>query len=214
MLSFLIPILFIQSGNPWNTIQFSYYGLYTTALISGPALVYLIFRLPKILLFLIVTLVLVLMPINSMTTATYYLGFLPHGRIDSKELEALEFLSKQADGVVLTYPYDKKLKTRISEPWPLFAYDSTAYVSALSNKSVFVEDEPQNQILLTDYKKRLVASNDFFINSDNQARKKFLDLNKIKYIYLPKYFNISMSEFPLNLKTIFENEEVKIYQRT
>ena len=214
VLSFLIPILFIQSGNPWNTIQFSYYGLYTTALISGPALVYLIFRLPKILLFLIVTLVLVLMPINSMTTATYYLGFLPHGRIDSKELEALEFLSKQADGVVLTYPYDKKLKTRISEPWPLFAYDSTAYVSALSNKSVFVEDEPQNQILLTDYKKRLVASNDFFINSDNQARKKFLDLNKIKYIYLPKYFNISMSEFPLNLKTIFENEEVKIYQRT
>ncbi|MDO8639058.1 MAG: hypothetical protein Q7R43_05785, partial [Candidatus Daviesbacteria bacterium] len=34
ILSFLIPILFIQAGNPWNTIQFSYYGLYIAALVS------------------------------------------------------------------------------------------------------------------------------------------------------------------------------------
>ncbi len=211
ILSFLIPILFIQSGNPWNTIQFSYYGLYTAALVSGPALVYMILRLPRMLLFLILPLVLVLMPINSITTATYYLGYLPHGRIDAKELEALEFLSKQADGVVLTYPYDKKLKNRISEPWPLFAYDSTAYVAALSGKAVFLEDEGQNQILLTDYKKRLVASKDFFLKPVSEDVK-FLRDNNIKYIYLPTIYNVSLDESGEKVENIFKNEEAVIYK--
>ncbi len=209
VLSFLIPILFIQSGNAWNTIQFSYYGLYTTALISGPVLVYFISRLPRLLSFLIIILILVLMPVNSITTATYYLGYLPHGRVDTKELEALEFLSKQGDGVVLTYPHDKKIKTRISEPWPLFAYDSTAYVAALSGKAVFLEDEGQNQILLTDYKKRLIVSKDFFLNPGTE-KIKFLSDNKIMYIYLPKIFNQRVNEFLA--ENIFENEEVIIYK--
>ncbi|EKD89951.1 MAG: hypothetical protein ACD_32C00110G0007 [uncultured bacterium] len=210
ILSFLIPIFFIQSGNPWNVIQFSYYGLYVTALATGPILAYLIFRLPKLLSFLIILGVLVLTPINSVTTATYYLGFLPHGRIDNKELEALNFLFKQEYGTVLTYPYDRRLQQKISEPWPLFAYDSTAYVAALSGKAVFLEDEGQNQILLTDYKRRLIAAKDFF-QSNFLDGNTFLENNKIKYIYIPKAFKIRMEGSSLSVKNIFENDEVIIY---
>lgn len=207
-LSILIPILFIQSGNPWNTIQFFYYGLYITALISGVVLSYLVYNLPKALSVLIIVCVLILTPINSITTASYYTNYLPHGRIDGKELAALTFLSLQKNGTVLTVPYDKKLKAKIAEPWPLFAYDSTAYVSALSNKSTFLEDEGQNQILLTDYKKRLVASKDFFLKPESV----FMKENNIKYIYLPKVFNIRISEDVLPIENIFENEEVIIYK--
>lgn len=209
-LSILIPILFIQSGNPWNTIQFSYYGLWVAALVAGVVLSKLYFKLPKFLSILVILIVLILVPINSVVTASYYIGYLPHARVGPKELEALQFLSKQEMGVVLTYPYDKKFKQRIAEPWPLFAYDSTAYVSALSGKSVYLEDEPQNQILLTDYKKRQVASKDFFYSEVNG--KTFLKESKIGYIYLPKVFNVGLDTNVLGLKNIFENDEVVIFK--
>jgi|GEM_PF-710193 hypothetical protein len=209
--SFLIPILFIQSGNPWNTIQFSYYGLYITALVSGLVVASLISRLSKLLSLVFVLLVIILTPVNSITTASYYTNYLPHGRVDSQELEALKFLSKQEKGTVLTFPYDNKLKTKLSEPWPLYAYDSTGYVSALSGHSVYLEDEPQNQILLTDYKKRLISSKDFFLKPAKENME-FLKVNKIKYIYLPKIYNIRLDESAREIKNIFENKEVAVYE--
>lgn len=209
VLSFLIPILFIQSGIPWNTIQFIYYGLYIVGLFAAAVLGQLVFKLPKAISLTLVILVLIITPVNSIATATYYTNYLPHGRIEPKEVEALQFLKNQQQGIVLTFPYDKKTKQKISEPWPLFAYDSTAYVSALSNKSVYLEDEPQNDILLTDYKKRLVASKDFFYRVNGE---KFLKENNIKYVYLPKIYNLTLDTNSLNLKTIFENETVLIYK--
>ncbi len=209
--SLLIPILFIQSGNPWNTIQFAYYGLYIASIVSGIYLASFILKIPRIAAFLVILAVAILIPINSITTATYYLGDTPHGLISTKELEGLKFLSKQEDGIVLTYPYNENLKKIIAEPWPLFAYDSTAYVSAFSGKRVYLEDEGQNQILLTDYKKRLVASRDFFSNQGSKG-KIFLEANKIGYIYTIKMFNISLDDKLLNIKNIFENDEIVIYK--
>ncbi|MDO8573419.1 MAG: hypothetical protein Q7R77_01585 [Candidatus Daviesbacteria bacterium] len=210
-LSFFIPVILIQGGNPWNTIQFSYYGLYITALISGIVLSSLILSIKKALAVIIVIIVLILTPINSVTTASYYLG-VPHAIISDKELEALRFLAEQPEGIILTYPYDDKLKQKLNEPWPLLAYDSTAYVAAISGKSVFVEDEGQNQILFTNYKKRLISSKDFFQNAISQ-KTKFLQENKISYIYLPKIYNVFLDEKAVPVKSIFENEKVKIYQR-
>ncbi len=209
VVSFLIPILFIQSGNPWNTIQFSYYGLYIAAIVGGGVAASFIIKLPKIVAIVATVLIIVITPINSITTSSYYQGYLPHARIDPQELKALEFLSKQPEGIVLTYPYNDKLKQLILEPWPLFVYDSTAYVSALSDKPVYLADEGQNQILLTDYKKRLVASRDFFGNSTRGY--KFLKNSNIKYIYLPKVHKVSLGKID-NVKIIFENEEVIIYK--
>lgn len=210
VLSIIIPILFIQSGNPWNMVQFFYYGLYITSIVTGVILSSLIFHFSKVISTIIGFVVLLLTPINSITTASYYLG-LPHAVVSSKELKALEFLSRQPEGKVLTYPYDDKLKQKLPEPRPLFVYDSTAYVSALSRKSVFIEDEPQNQILLTDYKKRLIASKDFFLRS-SQEKRKFLDDNKIQYIYIPKISKNGLDEVLLNINNIFENDEVIIYR--
>ncbi|OGE64799.1 hypothetical protein A3I48_00560 [Candidatus Daviesbacteria bacterium RIFCSPLOWO2_02_FULL_36_7] len=210
LLSFMIPILFIQSGNPWNTIQFSYYGIYIAALVSGVVLSKVL-KLPKYILVPVILIILILAPINSLVTANGYFGKTPHAFISSKELAGLQFLSGQPDGVVLTYPYDNKLKQKLSEPWPLLVYDSTAYVSALSQKAVYLEDEPQNQILLTDYKKRLVASKDFSLKPISEEVK-FLLENNIKYVYLPKIFNVRLDESTKLIKNIFENEEVVIYK--
>ncbi|MBI2196435.1 hypothetical protein HYU45_02365 [Candidatus Daviesbacteria bacterium] len=205
-----IPILFIQSGNPWNTIQFFYPVLYTSALFAGVVLSFIIFKLNRIFATILVGIILILAPINSFVTARGYFGKTPHAFISAKELEGLQFLSAQPDGIVLTYPYDGKLKQNLDEPWPLFVYDSTAYVSALSEKPVYLEDEPQNQILLTDYKKRLVASKDFFLKPLSGSSK-FLQQTQIKYIYLPKIYNIRLDESTGIVTKTFENEELVTY---
>ncbi len=206
--SFAIPILFIQSGNPWNTIQFLYYGLYTASLASGIVAAALVLKFPKFISLFVLGVIIILTPINSITTSSYYLGYFPHGRVDLKELEALQFLSNQNPGAVLTYPYDEKLKKGLAEPWPLFVYDSTAYVSALSKNPTFIEDIAQNQILLTEYNKRLVSAKDFFASSGK--RYDFLKDNKIKYVYLPKMYNVSLNESD-QIKKVFENSDVLIY---
>lgn len=208
LLSLIIPVFFIQAGNPWNTIQFIYYGLYVSAVAGGMVFAG-ITQINKTLAFISVAIFLVITPINSWATANGYLSYKPHALVTNGELEALNFLKNKEDGVVLTYPYGEKLKTKIAEPWPILAYDSTAYVSAFTGKAVFIEDEPQNQILLTEYKKRLVASTDFFERSfDNN----FLKDNKIKYIYLPKIYSVRLEESSEVIKDIFENEEVVIYK--
>ncbi len=211
-LSALIPTIFIQAGNPWNTIQFIYYYLYTAALFSGVVIAYILSRVPKIIGLIIILIVLILSPINSIVTASGYIPSNPHAFISEKEIEALKFLSNQSDGTVLTYPYNEKLKNEIAEPWPLLAYDSTAYVSAFSKKISFLEDISQNQILLTDYKKRLVIASDFFLSPEAQQLK-ILEENRLKYIYIPKVFQVSLDETN-QIKKIFENEEVLIYKRS
>ncbi len=212
LLSLFIPILFIQAGTPWNTIQFIYYFLYISALLGGIVFARLVVKLPKAVAIVSAAAFILLTPINSWTTFSGYLGENPHAFISKAEIEALEFLRSQGDGIVLTYPYDAKLKNKLGEPWPILAYDSTAYVSAISGKQVFLEDEPQNQILLTGYietgglKERVVASRYFFYKPE----AKFLSDNNIKYIYLPKVFNIKLEE-PF-IGHIFENEEVTLYK--
>ncbi len=209
-LSLVIPILFIQAGNPWNTIQFLYYFLYISAVVGGVVFVRII-QMNRIFAFIIIAIFLVVTPINSWATANGYLSYQPHALITNSELQALDYLADQPDGVVLTFPYDAKLKNKIAEPWPIVAYDSTSYVSALSTKAVFVEDEPQNQILLTEYKKRLVAAKDFFTRFPALANN-FLGDNNIKYVYLPKIFNVTLDDTKLSLNLIFENQEILIYE--
>lgn len=208
--SLTIPILFIQSGNPWNTIQFFYPVLYTSALFAGVVISSVALKLNRIFSTVLVGIILILAPINSIVTARGYFGKTPHAFVSTKELEGLQFLSARPDGVILAYPYDNKLKQGLDEPWQLFAYDSTAYVSALSGKALYLEDEPQNQILLTEYKRRLVAAKDFFLKPLSESSK-FLQDNHIKYIYLPKIYNIRLDESTGIVTKIFENEELITY---
>lgn len=209
ILAFIIPTLFIQVGNPWNTIQFLYYFLYVAAVLGGIVFARAITRLRgfaiiAMLIFLIIT------PISSWSSAKGYLAYQPHALISNEELEALEFLRSEEEGTVLTYPYNTRLRNILPEPWPIVVYDSTAYVSALAQKAVFVEDEAQNRILLTDYQKRLVAAKDFFTNPYANG-KQFLKQKNIKYIYLPRIYKLTLDEQELNVKVIFENQQVYIY---
>jgi len=168
-------------------------------------------KLPTLLGIIFLITIFVLTPVSSLTTAKGYLYPYPHAFISTEELNGLDFLSKQKTGQVLTYPYSKNFKDGLSQPLPLYAYDSTSYVSALSKQSTFIEDEPQNDILQTDYIKRLAISKEIF-NQKLGFAKENLNKNNIKYIYLLKAFNKTLNEEMLNIKKIYENKEVVIYE--
>lgn len=205
--SLVIPLVFIQKGNPWNTIQFMYYFLYFIALFSGVALISVLKRVPKSLGWGIAFVVLLLAPINAAVTFRSALYPSSPSRLTLPELEALDVLKNLPDGTVLTLPYDRNVRTKLSDPFPLYAYETTAYVSAFSGKVTFVEDEIQNEILQTDYRKRLVATQGFFQSFD----RSFFANWGIRYVYLLKSKNIGVDPVILNLEKIYENSEVLIY---
>ncbi len=212
-LAFLIPVFFIQKGNPWNTIQFFYYFIYFVAIFTGDALIAIRKHLPKYLSFVLLGILLIITPINAFVTFTSYLSSSSPSRLTGGEYAGLSFLHKLPDGVVLTYPFDKNERSKFNDPFPLLIYDTSNYVSAFSGKPVFVEDEIQQEILQNDYQKRLVEASDFFNGRDPKWSANFLKQNNIKYIYLPKIFSVSLDEESLNLKKVYDNEEVDVYVR-
>jgi hypothetical protein len=214
ILSFIIPLLFIQSGTPWNTIQFFYYFLYLSSILTSVV----IGRTHNKIIFAILLLLVLLSPINSIATASGYLIRRPHGYISNQELAGLSFLQNQSLGIVLTYPYDKNLKAKLSEPWPVVIYDTTAYVSAYTQKPTFLEDEIQISILNTnqasqdEYQKRMSEEREFFNTRDKDWIRNFISSRQITYIYLPKIYDRVLDEQLYSVKKVFENDQVLIYK--
>ncbi len=212
LFSMTIPIFFIQKGNPWNTIQFFYYGLFSMSFFAAAVIVRTYSLLPKVLGLIFIIFVLVVTPINAITTFRSGLYANPPSRISFSELEALDYLREQPEGVVLTQPFDKNKRAGANEPFKLYLYETTSYVSAFSHKISYLEDEVQQDILQEDFRKRVVASRNFFGHRDYEWSKSFLKENNIKYIYSVKDYHSDLSPDKLNLKSIFENKEVVIYQ--
>jgi len=213
----LIPIFFIQSGTPWNTIQFFYYSLIFSGVFAGIALGELVekSKLNSLAVCIIeVVVVLLTIPTTVGTLWFHYLPARPPAKISNAELKALNFLSRQPDGIVLTFPFDKEAAQLAisSPPRPLYLYESTAYVSAFGEKTVFLEDEVNLEITGYDWSARRRKIVRFWEMKDGKEAKEFLTENNIAYVYLTKpLLKGGINEQMLG-KKIFENEEVSIFR--
>jgi len=203
-------MLFVQNGTPWNTIQFFYYSLFFTSILAGIALSWINKK------YLIIFIALWLL--GGWATLQHYLPPKPQSMIPSAELEALNFLKSKPDGIVLTYPFDRnKSKAANFSPRPLYLYDSTAYVSAISKKQSFLDDEVNLNIMGYDWKTRREEVLEFISTLDIEEGINFLDTNNIKYLYLVKAASPIQGELfklapdKLGLEKIFENKEYMIF---
>lgn len=214
----LIPLCFIQSGNSWNSIQFFYYSLVFLSVTSGIVLGEYYEKLgnskdnkSKVQYFLktgmtaLILLVMTIPPI--VATLRHYLPERPPAKISSSELQALKFLKNEPDGVVLTLPFDKKLADMEVDnpPRPLYLYESTAYVSALTGKEAYLEDEVNLEITDYEWKNRKL---DIQNNIGNISYLKELG---ITYIYIPdiKIFDYKDEIDALN---IYNKDGIAIYK--
>jgi len=213
----LIPMFFIQSGTPWNTIQFMYYSLMFSGILAGVTLGAFLEKSntnpPRVknslrIRIVVVAIVLLTIPTTYGTLKYHYLPSRPPAKISSKEIEALKFLSQQPDGIVLTLPFSKSLADKAinDPPRPLYLYESTAYVSAFSGKSTYLEDEVNLEITGYDWKFRRNETEAFFENPSLA----FLSENQIKYVYISDYYKTLGLE-SIGMKKIFENKEIAIY---
>lgn len=202
----IIPLLFIQKGTSWNTIQFLYHALFlaniplSIFLSKHHKLAYLIF-------------ILNLFPLIG--SLPNYTGKIPPTAISKAEIEALNFLKSEPSGIVLTYPYDANLRKSFpATPIPIYSYETTSYVSAYSRHLSFLEDEMNLENSDYDWRLRRQDSENFFSQNNIHADRGFLVNNQIDYIYLPKVFLAQKSSLSLDLsiKNIFENSEIIIYK--
>ena len=196
-------LLFVQKGNPWNVIQFFYYFLYFAGLYTANAL-------KKFPVFLTVAVILIT-PLSSIATFRSWLYPNPPAYLPIGEYQALNFLKKQPFGAVLKHPYNPAIRSNYKDPYLLSVYADNSYVSAYSEKPVFIEDAEQQIVLDTNYQGRLEAANRFFVEKDLSWSNKFLKDNNIRYVYLPKIFYLPAAEGEYSMIKIFENEDANIY---
>ena len=207
-----IPMFFLQRGTPWNTIQFFYYSLFFSGLAAGVAVSQI-----KKLRFAVWGLVIILNLPTTFQTLKHYLPSRPPAKLSHEELEALNFLSRQPRGVVLTYPFDKSAADAAitTPPRPLALYESTAYVAAFSGQPVYLEDEVNLNITGYNWPSRRRQVLDFFASGDLASAKSFLDVSSIRYLYLwdVDVARPGFSDTQLGLRNIFENSQVAIWEK-
>ena len=213
----LIPTLYVQSGTPWNTVQFMYYSLTFSGILAGLSFVDIVrgLKLTKLKKQLIELLLLLFtLPTTIGVLYYHYLPMRPPAMISLAELEALDFLSEQPDGVVLIQPFDKDKADKAVDnpPRPLYLYESTAYVSAFSGKPVFLEDEVNLEITGYDWVVRKNEVENYFADHISKEAMEFLLSKEIRYVYMVKDLNQIGYEQYAGLSKIFENGEVVIYR--
>jgi hypothetical protein len=212
----IIPTFFIQKGTAWNTIQFFYYSLFFLAIFTGVFAGYFIESKKysrSIKIFFASFLILLTIPTTFISLKDIYLTKFPPTRLPKEEFDALDFLSKEPFGLVLTYPYGLSVSDYdYGLVKPLYLYDSTAYVSAFSGKPTFLEDENNLEITQYDWKERKEGIKDFFSQRDVSVAKGFLVDNNIRYIYLVDNQHLLLDPASLGLREIFKNSKVVIYQ--
>lgn len=209
------PMLFVQSGTAWNTIQFFYYSLVFMGVLAGIQLSDWLTMLKKGKRRFVLMSVVVLLTVPIIyATLRHYLPARPPAMVSINELEALEFLRSQEDGVVLVLPFNRTVaqEVKIEPPRPLFLYESTAYVSAYSNKPSYIEDEVNLEITGYNWRERRSKLVEFFSASSENKAGKFLTDNKIKYFYWNKVLYGLIREDQNLVEKIFENSEIAIYR--
>lgn len=210
----LIPTFFVQKGTPWNTIQFIYYSLFFSGILAGIVIGKFTENSglnSSMVRIIEAGVVLITIPTTFLSLRDIYVPKIPPAVVPNDEISALNFLKNQPDGVVLTYPYDRSIQYSGS-PKPLYLYTSTAYVSAFSAKDVYMEDIGNLDITGFDWKERLAAAQNWYIEADQSKAKDFLQENNIKYVYWLKGQRDFLNDKQLGLKNIFENESVVIYK--
>lgn len=211
----IISMFFVQRGTPWNTIQFTYYSLMFSGIFAGIVVADILKKLKSntLLTHVIGAGVIILTIPTTLGTLQHYLPSRPPAKISNEELEALQFLKEQPNGVVLTLPFDRdKANAAVDNPpRPLYLYESTAYVSAFTGKPVYLEDEVNLEITGYEWRERREEVEEILRYEDVEILRDYANSNDISYLYLQKpLLNQSVNHL-LPSEAVFKNSEIEIY---
>lgn len=212
--SFFIPVFFLQKGVAWNSIQFNQYFLLLFGLLAGIASADLLsFSKAKLIKLVFAGTILILAIPTQLGLLWQFYSNPALSKVSSNELEALNFLKKQPDGIVLTAPFNKYEKEKYKNPpIPIYVWYDTGYVSAFSQKETLISDEEQVDIMGYDVGKLVQERLEAFESADFHKMNSFLQKYKVDFIYLAWDQKIATDSSLINAKVIFDNKDATIFK--
>jgi hypothetical protein len=216
--SFTIPMLFLQKGIAYNSVQFFQYFLLFFGIMAAFPLADFLRSKIHVSLKIIATILIVVLAVPTVigNLAEFYgPDATPLAIVTNQELEALHFLQQHSHTgqIVLTPVYDPYLKDSfLVQPKPIYSWYSTAYITGLTGLTSYLACEDMaDQLGLPDKERRKVVE-DFFNQKDVNANSQFLRDNAISFVYIPKIQLRGFNAERQGLRKIFENAEIVIFQ--
>jgi hypothetical protein len=201
VVSTLMPVLFIQRGTWWNSIQFLYYAIFLSSILTAEFVWQCIHQRNKLLTIIIIVVCVCLFLPTNYELATMYTSRKGVRYIPDEEIQALQSLRKLPYGVVLTQAFSRKETNILADN-----YD-TAYISAYSGKPVYLADKDQLNLLGPAYTERL---------------KTLIDdpcslLSEVQYVYIRvTSVDQAMSncvDLPVKFTRIFNNDMASVWRK-
>ena len=134
-------------------------------------------------------------------------------------MEGLSQLKLQTDNndIILTKPFNRYSHALYeNQPWPIYTWDSTGYISAYTSRQTFFTAEWMMRQLHLPTEDRLKEVEAFFDEAlPSETKKKFIKDNQITFLYLHNEElgeNLSSILIDLGFKEIFSNREVTIFR--
>ncbi len=216
ILSFGIPMLFLQKGVAYNIIQTSQYGLLFLSLLSAYTLGEIFTKVRKKVLPVFLSAIVILLGIPTQIGLLW--GFYAHppiAIIQNGQIEALTFLKNKSltVDIILTSFYNKYDKERYNSlPLPINVWSDTGYVSALSSRRTLITDQEQLEIMGYDADKLFDERKEVFASKDYKVVNNFLRKYKVNFIYLEKGEEFATDSAKLNMERIYNRNGIKIYK--
>lgn len=208
ILSFILPLLFLQKGVASNTSQFLQYFVLLFGILAGITTSQITSRFK----FLISVIIILMIPTQVGLLHEFY-SRAAFAKISSQELEALKFVKENTSesDVILTPPYNQYLDLKDGTPniWDWF---DTSYISAFTSRRTYMDDYEQNDIMGYDYKPRFEIKKTIFESKDADIVKKSLSQTNANILYFPKAEKPKISPKDLGLSVIFENQDLEVWK--
>jgi len=195
-----VPLLFVQKGTWWNTIQFLYYGIFFASILTAQVVWLIINKLHPVIRYGVLAGCLLLFAPATYDIVYNFTQSKNISYIPDSEIQAMQFLRTLPDGGVLTQTFEPIDSNILPD-----RYD-TAYVSAYSGQQTYIADDAQLKLLGINYQTRL--------ESINQSPCEVL--SEVKYVYIRKnrgYGNFQCLAKQSNMRIVYSNDEVDIWSK-
>ena len=213
LLGLVIPLLFTQAVNPWNTIQFMYYSLFFLGIFTAKQIGVWCSQVKNKVVLTVIFLFFTLLSFpTTIGTLSDYLTSQSASRISPTELHALDVLRRSEKGVVVSPLTSKRYLPVTPDPKPLYAYASTAYISALTGQPEYLSDTINLDITGFDYQERAKNILRLYLTRDPVWVSKFLQANRISYIYETPLARLMIRPQDACLTKIFDSGEINLYK--
>ena len=166
----------------------------------------------KFILFIIFLLVTLLSFPTTIGTLSDYLTSQSASRISLTELHALDFLRNSEVGVIVSPLTYSRFVPNSPDPKPLYAYVSTAYISAFSGHPEYLSDTINLDITSFSYQDRVKDVIRLYLTRDPAWVGEFLTENKIKYVYETPLDHLMIRPEDACLTKIFDSGEINLYK--